>query len=504
MFLSIDYTIFNPGCRMPSNKSYVAIIDIGSNAVRLVVYDGLNRAPVRIHNERNICHLGADIVKTGKLNPEGIRSALSSLGRFSGLLEAMNVSKVYAVATAAVRDAKDGRDFIQQVEKDYGLKVMVIDGEEEARLTALGVLMNGLGRDGIIGDYGGGSLELIEVHKGEILNKASLPLGSHRLHALPSREDRIAVIEKHLDSVEFLENGESKNFYALGGAWRGMALAHMHMTDHPLLVLDHYTMDGVKAASFAELISKQSPAALEKTAGLPEKRLKDMGVAALAMERLLQKLNPSRVIFSATGLREGLLFDHLPAALQEQDVLMAGCRKIALKISRFDNLKDFNTLMHWMTPLFKDHDVRLLRLLEASCLLSDTGWFEHEDYQARHAFERILILPLYGIDHVERAFLAMVQYARYAGSFTDKAIQPVRTLLNDDAVDLANMTGRALRLGYLMTGGALSLLKDSSLAVSSKNLTLTLSGKSQALNADLIGKSLNHLASAIGKKAVIA
>lgn len=485
------------------SRNYVAIIDIGSNAVRLVVYDGLNRAPVKIHNERNICHLGASLGKTGRLSPEGIRGALASLNRFSGLLAAMNVTKIYAVATAAVRDALDGKEFIDKVQKDFGLNVTVIDGEEEARLTALGVLMNGLGSHGVIGDCGGGSLELIEVDHGKILNKTSLPLGSHRLQAIAKRDDRLDMINDRLDGVEFLPDCRGKDFFALGGAWRGMALAHMHMTEHPLLVLDHYTISGKKAEEFAGLIARQSPASLQKTAGLPEKRLKDMSVAALTLERLLQKLKPARVVFSGTGLREGLLFDHLPPAVQEQDALITGCRKVALKISRFDNLKAFHTLMLWMKPLFPDQDASFLRLIEASCLLSDTGWFEHEDYQAAHAFSRIIIMPLYGIGHEERAFLALTQYARYGGHISDAAAAPAKTILDKKLVDLALVTGRALRLGYLLTGGALSLLNESQLKVTPKNVTLNLGKHAHTLNTEMIGRALNNLAQAMGKKAIV-
>ncbi|MBU6476262.1 MAG: exopolyphosphatase, partial [Alphaproteobacteria bacterium] len=179
-------------------KNYVAVIDIGSNAVRLVVYDGLNRAPFRIHNERNICNLGADLGRTGRLNPLSVKKALNSIRRFSGLLAAMKVSHVRAVATAAVRDAADGRDFIDTVQKEFGLKIEVINGEEEARLSALGVLANGFGRDCVIGDFGGGSMELIVVENGEVKHKASLPLGSHRLQAEKGRAARVDMVEKHL------------------------------------------------------------------------------------------------------------------------------------------------------------------------------------------------------------------------------------------------------------------------------------------------------------------
>jgi len=486
-------------------KNYIAIIDIGSNAVRLVVYDGLNRAPFRIHNERNICNLGADLGKTGYLNPEGIKKALNSIRRFSGLLTAMKITNIRAVATAAVRDAKDGKDFIDTVQKEFGLTITVIDGEEEARLSALGVLANGFGNDGVIGDYGGGSLELIVVEGGEVKHKASLPLGSHRLQAERGRAAQLEMVEKHLAGVSFLKECEERDFYAMGGAWRSMATAHMSMVQYPFKLLDHYQVDGKKAIEFAAKLASEPPSTLERSVGLSKKRLRDVSVAALAMECLFR---PRRLIFSGTGLREGLVYDQLNTAAKQQDALISGCAKIALKISRFDDLKNFMILSQWMTPLFAGQDEQFMRLMEASCLLSDTGWFEHEEYQASHAFERILVMPFYGIDHPGRAFLAMTQYVRYKGyvrreNYHENVIVPALKLLADRTIDLAAQIGLAQRMGYLLTGGALGLLRQTELEVTPKQVILKLHDNDM-LNADVISDAMKSLAEKMGREAVIS
>ncbi len=486
-----------------AKKDYVAVLDIGSNAVRLVVYDGINRAPVRIHNERNICSLGADLATTGRLSPDGARKALESIRRFSGLLAAMKVRHILAVATAALRDAEDGADFIARVEQECGLVIRVVDGDEEARLSALGVLMNGLGENGIIGDYGGGSLELIQVEGGQVKNKVSLPIGSHRLQALKSPEERQRVVAEQLESVGFLKDCTGNDFYALGGAWRSMAKAHMRLSDHPLLVLDHYSIPGNKALDYASLLTRQSLSSLEKTAGLSKKRLRDMGVAALTLQALLERTHAARLVFSGTGLREGLLYERMPPSLQKQDALIVSCRKIAHKISRFDDISAFGVLALWMEPLFPDAQAPFLRLLEAACLLSDTGWFEHEDYQAAHAFERILVLPFYGLDHAGRAFLALTQYVRYGGRSGDSAVQAARRILSDELFHHAVVVGHAQKLAYLLTGGALSLLARSKLSVRDQNICLELGVRSGALNAEIIADALQDIAGATGYTAVI-
>lgn len=490
-------------------RDYVAILDIGSNAVRLVIYDGFNRAPVRIHMERRICNLGGDLAVTGRLRPDGVDKALNALRRFSGLLEAMRVKHVHAVATAALRDAADGADFIARVQKEFGLAIRVIDGEAEALLSAYGVMMNGLAAEAdsgprrrLIGDYGGGSLELIALQDGEMVAKTSLPLGSHRLQALKDAAARTKAIEAALDGVGFLKDFHDADFYALGGAWRSMAKAHMHMVRHPLYVLDHYAIDGDKALEFAGLIAKQSHASLEKTVGMSKKRLADMNVAALTMQRLFQRIAPARLIFSATGLREGLLYEQLKPAVREQDALLASCRKVAAKISRFDDMYSFNVLWRWMMPLFAGQDEHFLRLLQASCYLSDLSWFEHEDYQAEHAFDRVLVLPLYGIDHPGRVFLALSQQVRYRGYLQhagreDAAVMAARRLLTPLDIEVATVVGLAQRIGYLLTGGALTLLTQTKLSVTPEKLVLSLGGRAKQLDADIILDALNDLAAVL-------
>lgn len=474
-------------------KEHIAVIDIGSNAVRLVIYDRLDRAPVRLHNERNICNLGSDLGLTGKLNPAGVKKALDSIGRFKGLTDAMGIKHVHAVATAALRDASDGGDFIAHVKKEYGFTIRLIEGEEEARLSAYGVLMNGLGDRGIIGDYGGGSLELIVVDKGTILERISLPIGSHRLLAFGDRAARMAAVDVALAQADFLRRYKGFDFYALGGAWRSIAKAHIRATSHPMEVLDQYTLEGKAASEYVDFLSRQSPAALETKAGFSRKRVQDVIVGALTMERVFSILSPRRLIFSGTGLREGMLYDALPAKVKREDGLIAACRKMALHLGRSNDLKGYQQLLAWLTPLFPDMQAPLLRMLEAACLLSDISWAEHEDYQARHAFDRLLVAPLYAIDHPGRAFLALATYIRYAGKSPSGA-----------GTDPAAMVvGLALRAAYLLTGGALRLLKDTQLRMTPKYLTLTLKGKTAALEADAIQEVMTDLAGVLGRQAAV-
>ncbi len=483
--------------------SHVAIIDIGSNAVRLVIYDGLTRAPVRLHTERAICNLGADLAATGALNPSAAAHALETLQRFAGLAAAMGLTQVRAVATAALRDASDGRAFIERVRGACGLEIDLLDGEEEARLSALGVLGGGVGGDCVIGDYGGGSLELIVVRGGEVRHKHSFPLGSHRLLAEKTREARVKTIETLLAQAEFLKDCEGLDFYAMGGAWRTMAKAHMRLREHPLQLLDHYCLEGRKAAAFARYVAGRNHGRIEKLSGLSGKRLGDMAVSALTMEILFRKIRPARLFFSGTGLREGLLFEQLDAAALKEDALIAGAARIGAKTGRFGDAAPLEALHRWLAPIFAGEGAEVARLLHAGCLLSDIAWLDPEDEQAEQAFRRVAVLPLYGIDHPGRAFLALSQYVRHRGRLDGDLTAPLRQLLDNRRTAQAVAVGLAQRLAYMLTGGTLELLEQIKLEATTRKLVLLLEGPVAALNAAPVEEAMERLADVLKKDAVV-
>lgn len=486
----------------------VAIIDIGSNAVRFVVYHDLARVPVQLHNERTICGLGKTLNKTGRLNPEGVIAARDSLARFSALIKAMKIKTVVAVATAAMREAKDGPAFVGMVKEEFGLEINVISGEEEARLSALGVVANHGAIDGLIGDFGGGSLELIGVKKGKIVSQTSLPLGALRIMAHNTHENKVAYIEKHLKDFD-LSLYKDKRFYILGGAWRTLARAHIFMEQYPITVLDNYRIENQQALKFTDFISTQNDETLERMAGLTKRRVKDMPAAALVLKHVLEKLQPEQLIFSGTGLREGLIYDQLAQADRGLDPLISGCREIGRQAGRFASEKEFLDMAKWLMPVFPGADAKDIKMVQAACLLSDVGWFEHEDHRSRHAYQRIINLPLYGLSHRRRALLALGVYVRHQGYLRKlgregaELTEAAQKILNDKQRDLAIILGLGMRLAYILTGGALSLLKYTELEMTSKTLHLTLTGRHAGISGDIIQGLLDDLADKLGRSAKI-
>lgn len=473
----------------------IAVIDIGSNSIRLVVYQRLGRSPLPVFNEKVLCGLGRDLSQTGRLSPQGVAQALDNLDRFACLLAGMGVSHVDVLATAAVRDAEDGPGFANEITRRCGFEVSVVSGAEEGRLAALGVHCGIPDAEGVVGDLGGGSLELVGLAPAGIEEQDTLPLGPLRLMGDGGGGaigDRQKSVDATLGRVGWLERYRGRRLYAVGGSWRSLARVHMERHDYPLHLIHQYTAPTVEMAEVAALIARQRKASLAKLAGVSKRRLETLPAAALVLERLIGVLKPEDIVFSALGLREGHLYDLLPLADQVRDPLIEGCLDVARRLDRFGHAE---LIVDWTAPVFVGEDGPADRLRRATCLISDCCWAEHPDYRADHALTWALRLPLLGIEHAERAFLAAALYTRYSG---DPADHPALAVLPDRGRRQAEVLGLALRLAHTLAGGAATLLNSTILERSPEALRLILPGPVASLAGDAVSRRLDALARALG------
>ena len=481
-------------------KSPVAVIDIGSNSVRLVVYDAAKRAPVPVFNEKVLCGLGRGLDSTGRLNPQGAKQAHDSVRRFAALTAAMGVTDINAFATAAVREASDGQDFAAAVERDCGFGVRIISGEEEARLSALGVLAEIPRASGIMGDLGGASLEIAHLESGENLQQATLPIGPLRMACGPdtvtTTDDHRGGIEEHLARTAWLQSARGGTFYAVGGAWRSWARMHMRRLDYPLSIAHHYEITAKSALEFAEGIALLTPHALSGFAGLEEARAGSIPFANMLLKRLVEESGVSRVLFSAYGVREGLIFDRLPDSLKAEDPLIAACCNLAEMTGRAT--ADGDALFRWMSPAFVDETEDQARLRRAACLLADLEWSEHADYRAEHALLRILRYPLIGIDHPGRAYMALAVASRHAKVSEKLRTRFLHGLLDHAESSRAKAAGLAMRLAYSFPGGVISLLEQTALRRDGDRLKLELPDHADVLVGDVVQSQFRTLAQELG------
>lgn len=458
---------------LDAGRKPVAVIDVGSNSVRLVVYSGLIRTPIPLHNEKVICALGKGLEKTGHLNAEGVAMAFDTVARYVKIARSLGVERIDTLATAAVRDAEDGAAFAKALEKRCDIKVQTLTGKQEARRSALGVLCGTPEAEGVVADLGGGSLELVKIGGGEMSEHTTLPLGLLRLTEASDgdRTKALSIINKALDKHKWVAKARDQSLYAVGGAWRSLARVCIEQMDYPLHVLDNFTLDRAQAISLFEVISRLSAKSLEQIKGVSRGRLATLPLAAAVLERLLEINRPRALVFSIYGMREGQFFKSLPETVRKQDPLISLAEEIARAAGRAP--KAGYETFEWMSPLFKDESPRQKKLRLAACLLRDVWWSEHPDYRGEQAFLRVLRLPFLGLGHEDRAGLALALYYRYGSSPSEPIVKQAHALLQESRIHRVQTIGLALRLAYALSAGAAGVVKKTSLKISGAGLVLT-------------------------------
>jgi len=490
-----------------NDRAPVALIDIGSNSVRLVVYEGARRSPTPIFNEKVLAGLGRHVATTGLLDEEAQQRALAALSRFRALARQLGVAETRIVATAAVREARNGAAFIERCEAENGGAIRVLSGGEEARLSGLGVVSGFRRPDGIAADLGGGSLEIVRVKGRRITHGATLPLGGLRLADMTGGDAKKAarLVKSALRECKALKGAEGLPIYGIGGTFRALANLHMAQKGYPLHVMHHYGLPGREALDFARLVSRADPSALTGIDTVSKDRRPLLGFGALVLERMVKTAKPSRFILSALGVREGLLYDMLDAEERNKDPLLSACEELALLRSRSPG--HVHELMAWTDRLFGADDLsespEECRLRHAACLLADIGWRAHPDYRGEQSLNLIAHGAFVGIDHPGRAYLALAVYYRHVGLIEEHLSPRIREIATMRLIDRARLLGAALRVAYLISAAAPGIIPNTPLRLKYGKLVLTLPGKYASLNGERLAGRLEALARLLGRKAEI-
>ena len=376
----------------PANAPRCAVVDLGSNSVRLVVYEGACRNPVPIFNEKAVLRLGKGLQATGRLNQEGVTQALTVLHRYHAVARAMGADPLEVLGTAAVRDASNGAAFIEQLQARLpGVPIRILSGPEEAEYSALGVLCGIPDADGLLADIGGGSLELVRLAAGQPGGEAqTLGLGVIRLteRAGGDLARARAIADGDLAAVPWLRDVAGRDLYLVGGAWRAVARLHMAQTAYPLHMVHQYEVPIEEARELAGMIAGAGRRLLERLPGVPRKRIDDLPFAAVVLRRVLRASGVRRVVFSASGLREGWFMRHMPPEIREQDPLIAAGQDYARRLGRDPAFPPL--LITWTAPLVAYETPEARRLREALCWMSDLGSRDHPEFRAEQAFWRVL------------------------------------------------------------------------------------------------------------------
>ncbi len=471
-----------------------AIIDIGSNSVRLVVYDGPRRVPFTLFNEKVMAGLGASLGKTGRIEPEAMERGLRAVARFAHLCREMKVIDIRCVATAAVRDATNGAEFIARAQA-LGLHVELLSGAQEAIGAAHGVLSGIPGADGIVGDLGGGSLELARVRDGAIHQTVSLPLGVLRLPQIRAKGAKALERQfvKMLDKAGWTPEPDLP-FYLVGGSWRALARFDMQLTHFPLPVVHQYEMTADRAEQLTRIVSHVERARLKQIPAITGSRVPTLPDAAALLSVVVRQLRSSRLVVSAYGLREGLLYEDLPADIRAHDPLLVAAEAEGEAQARFRGHGD--RIDRWIAPLFREDDAAQRRIRRAACLLADVGWRANPDFRAERGVEIALHSNWVGIRAPERAMLAQALHSNFGGGATTPP--ELERLASPDALQRATLWGLAIRLGQRLSGGVEGPLAGSRLEKDGNVLELKLRDDELDLLGEAVERRLRQLAQAMG------
>ncbi|MFW2544088.1 Ppx/GppA family phosphatase [Primorskyibacter sp. 2E107] len=480
----------------------VGVVDIGSNSVRLVVFDGAARSPAYFYNEKVMCGLGAGMSESGVLNPEGKARALSAMKRFKLLADGMELPTLTVVATAAMRDAKDGPAFREELEAATGLKIHVIDGEEEARLSAQGVLLGWPGAYGLICDIGGSSMELAEIHEGVVGKCVTSPLGPLKFKDMEGgAEARKAHIKTIIKDLGNALGAQRDRLFLVGGSWRAIARIDMERRGYPLHVLHEYRMDVQAVTDTLTFIEGSDLEELRKACSISSARMELVPYAAEVLARLIKTFKPHDIAISSYGIREGLLYEQMPQEVRERDPLIEACRFAESKDARLPGFG--RKLYKFVLPLFADADASRLRIVRAACLLHDVSWRAHPDYRAEFCFDNSTRANLGGLTHSERIYLGLALLHRYRNKREGTHFEDMYSLLKESDVTEAEVLGKAMRLGAMlwMTDAGQDKARLS-WDTWTKRLCLHLSEDAAPLYGEVTQSRFTSLASSLGAETV--
>lgn len=478
----------------PPTDDRRAIIDIGSNTVRLVIYAGPERAPVTLHNEKVTAQLGQGVARDGQLAKKAMAQALAALARYARLLALHGITRVETVATAASRDAVNGPEFLDAV-RATGLAPRLLSGEEEALTSAMGVVGAYPGARGVVADLGGGSLELVHIDDGHCEHGVSLPLGSLRLPLL--REGGAARFSRRIHKLVIgsgwaCAGGET--LYLVGGSHRAFAEYAMHAADWPIDDQHGFELSAEAALGLCRSIAHRP--ALDPVAGISASRLASLPDVAALLSVLLREVRPARLVFSAWGLREGLLYRAMPAGVRAQNPLVAGVADFAATQGVPETLA--RQIAEWTAPAAGDARSNL-RL--AAIMLALAAHGAEAQLRADLALDWSLRKRWIGVSASDRAMIAACALA-HAGR--GARIAELERLADRESLREARTWGLALRLCRRLSGLAPAALADSALQVGEGRIELVVRGTATALCTDPVEKDLRTLAEALGLKPAIA
>lgn len=437
----------------PHKKGRFAVIDIGSSTMRLVVYDEGLYPHLFLNHKVRIRFA----MEKGKgdfyLDDERMDRAINALKWFLWVCEQSSVKTVVATATSAVREAKNGGEFVENIRQQTGLHVEVISGEVEARLSAEGGVTSLPDASGLVMDLGGGSLDICETDtKGDF---ASLPLGVLSLQKLSGHDPykAVEILKDALKKVDWFANKNMRDLVALGSGMRSIASLHMTECDYPMHILHDYSIEKNEAIAYCDKFLKGeiNPKVLHLAKGYEDV----MPYRAAALSALLQSGQFERVRFASFGIREGVFFSQIEQGGVGDDPLLSYARDISERDGR--GIAYARQVAKWAHKILPKVPYRLLK---AAALFSDIAWREQYIYRASTTFEIVYGSPFVACSHSDRAKLALMAYFAHDDDLKAEYQKRVNGLVTSEEFAQAKRVGALFHLASFLDPGARGILHN--------------------------------------------
>ena len=481
----------NPNLKL--KQARLAIIDIGSNSIRMLIYDDFTSSRVPFFNEKAVCELGKNLDKSRKLHHTGKIYALKVLKRFSEILNVSKITNLKIIATAVLREASDARLFIEDVEKLFQKKIEILSGDQEAECAAEGVKIGFENVDGLVADLGGGSLELARVENNLITNKTSLPLGVLRLinNPIVKKRNLSKYIKKLFAEEKWLSKKKFKNLYLVGGTWRALFKLHLFQNDHPVHIIHQYSIDNERLKKFLDKISSFNKSKLKTVEYISKSRTQYLPYSSIILNEIMNFTNPKKILCSISGLREGALIKEHFKDLESPDMFNKSLEHIAKK--RGDLGLTFKKYYHFIKPVFDGNEYYNQKLLNLACVLSHMDWGLGAFQKAELVFQETLNTPLLKLSHKERIQIALSCYWRYCSIKYNPKIEYL-TFLNNNEIFSSKQVGAALRFANSLTSISTIFLEEFKLYKRGNALFLKIPSQHQEIISKQVTKKFKALA----------
>lgn len=466
----------------------IGIIDLGSNSARLVIVELLGDGHFIVVDQlKEAVRLGKDMERDGFLKPQRIAETLKTLRMFRRLCDAYGIEKIIAVATAAVRRAKNQRSFLDEVATTCGIKLRVLSAEEEATYVYKGVINTMDVPKGIIFEIGGGSTKIVHYNMKNLLNHVTLPFGAVTLTELfagdgLAPEEQADKIEEffteQLKQIEWLKDVPPEvQFIGVGGSVRSLCKISKMMRKSPLNTVHNYNISTEEFGNIYNMLKVLDLDKKKRIKGISSGRADILPSALAAINSFIKYMNFNNMIISGCGLREGIMFNYAMPITVEKPITDVLTYSLQTLVRYYNcNIKHVEHVVNLSVQLFKQLRVlhkfprQYLKILKVVAMLHDAGLtVKYYDYQ-KHTAYIIQNASIYGMTNREIVLASLVASVHANDDFSMSDLVKYKAFIGEEDVDAIRKLGIMLRIA--------------------ESLDRSMASVVQTINCDVLGDSV--------------